>query len=400
MTVADGSAPAAVGGDGRADLVALEELKPLLVKTFYDREDELEAVVEWTFGERLKAAFAGPDDTLNKIIHTLVNAARERELTAVFLGAVLSIRPDDRELWSVVVRLVPEARQQVREIPRSTTGAIEVLPQDLVCLLDRSDQDIQIGKLIEWHCESRSKRPIFAILPGDPRESHNDYLHRLQHWTLPEKLTRRKLPSEVLFYSINARGGDLQSFVAATTDTFEDKLGVDDQASVPQELRKRRCGAFVLSYSLRVSEWAGDAKAALDGMRSYWQGFPDLEEHPLLVFVLSVRFEDLSESGFTNLLARRARRKRRELWKEAIAALTAGTAERLKLHGLPELGPVTRGDVDAWLQRPEVKARLRRGVDEKWIAKLFDGEQSAPMDDVAQELQDFLEGVTDKGKEN
>jgi hypothetical protein len=352
-----------------------------LVAAFSGSEYELDRVTKWVLGEGIRDAFAGPSDPLKEAVYKTLGAAENRGLTERFLGGALAVSREDATLRSVIESVCPAALEYVVVPPtRAGRDRVVVAPRDLVCLLDRSDQDRQVSDLIEHHCASLRRRPIFAILPGAPRESHTNYIYRLKQWTLPDQLARKKLPAEVQDLTIYSRAADLSSLIADIARTFYDHLAVDDPGRLAAELRRRGYGAAIVTYSLRVSDW-DEAKAVLEGLRRYWLDFPDLEERPLLLFVLSVIYDDLDKAGL-NWWKRRVGRQRRDAWSSEIKALAATAAAGVTFRDLPEL------------------SRLPWALGESWISKMLSGREEAPMDDVAENLEEYLGSVLAQSREN
>ncbi len=272
-------------------------------------------------------------------------------------------------------------------------GARLPVPPLLPYLCDRSDQEIELGRVLSNHRKQTPRRPFVCIVHGDEFECHSDFLDRLQQVSLPGVLELRKRGLSIEDYTLrwpsNIRPGQ-------ASETFLGMLGLSlaDHSAVPADKLFDHIPLerpVMLTVRLKTEDFATGGTEALASYFKFWEEWKDLPPGRTLLNVVSIRYRRIEELSFFR------RWKLKKVDKDLRAYLgQLNFSPQGKLPGiiLPELEAITHQHVVTWSRSKDVRAICE--IREQEIDKLFQRKELCtpgghiPMQFLADELTNLV----------
>jgi len=274
------------------------------------------------------------------------------------------------------------------------------VPPLLPYLCDRSDQELALQALLEDARAVRGARPVLAVVHGDEHQSHDQFLARLVHRTLPNVLGLGETQPIAQYQAdVTLKGDFTATYAAALANKVlpgrESRGGAVERLSALALHFSAHPGPVVVNTHLLTEDADKRGPGIVRALAEHWAGWPSLRSGNLLIVLVFLKYQQPPPRGLFSFKPSRLRRLNDALESELDSQrLFAG----LDVVGtvLPRLESVTRSEAESWARSHEA-VRFLQGADaipvireifERWRAD--QGSASIPMERLATALADAL----------
>lgn len=273
----------------------------------------------------------------------------------------------------------------------------------LAYMLDRSEQELELGKALLHHREKKPRRPFVCVFHGDEYESHSKFLERLQVKSFPKLIkTINPAASEVVTpYTMQVKFGDSG---AADEEKCWDYVRAAKFNSMPlkpermTEIIGKRATHIMFNLSLFAQDFGGTKPEVLGRFFRFWEAWPDSREETLLVVCISIKYRH-RPSARASLLSRLWPRDRDNRVRAYLRALNFDAFPRLHGVCLPELGAISESEALTLINDPLIKQLF--GFTEADVRRIFAEEAVTgliPMETLLDELEKLHHRVNPGGR--
>lgn len=219
-------------------------------------------------------------------------------------------------------------------------------------LCDRSEQELELDRALQFRKKHFERRPFVCIIHGDEYECHDMFRTRIKDVSLPrllnlgpesgsiEEIGLQWPPAgvTVLDEALQVFHRNLAGEVVNNRDaSSEEILGILSHYTAP-----------ILIYShLVVENWAVTRSELRDVFIRFWNGFPDLPPGRVIIACLLLTYKRTEQLG---ILDRWRHNKLNKCARTFLAGLNFAAYGNLHGAVLPELRGVQQQDVENWIR--------------------------------------------------
>ena len=256
-----------------------------------------------------------------------------------------------RGIRSAIGAALPGPASTSRSLARQRTNKPKIgglLPY----LCDRSEQETELDRALQYRKTNFERRPFVCIIHGDEYECHDMFRTRLRDVSLPRLLNLGPKSDSI--------EGIWLQWPPARVTALDDALQLFQRNLAGEVLNNRdasredllkglsRYTAPVLISSHLSAESCGDAGSDLsDAFIKFWNGFPDLPPGRLVIACIFLTYKRTDKMGFFD-------KWRHGRLNSKVRSFLAGLdfSAYGNLHGavLPELCGIEEQEVENWIR--------------------------------------------------
>lgn len=308
-----------------------------------------------------------------------------------------------------------------RVIDQKSWSAKPVFPVLLPYLPDRTDQeDILKQAVRRW--QARSKRqPFICLIHGDEFQCHYEFFERLRKVALPPLLNLDCKKSAIKVHYLNTPIPEkIEQVSTRLTRNLGDAVEKNRDASV-EKINKTfgiHPGPVVVHLHLLTENWDGLGLGLLHRILDFWQQWPELGCNQTLLVCISIKYElkhvttERKPWWFRNpfswlkqfLKCRKYQKLNREIIEQLESLSASEFREFNRFTGviLPRLDNINRTHVENWVFCSETRTFAGEALlGQLLIAarRMFEQEDTMPMETVAKDLSKLLTEVAVNGRQ-
>ncbi|MEO1622243.1 MAG: hypothetical protein AAFU53_14585, partial [Cyanobacteria bacterium J06632_3] len=286
-------------------------------------------------------------------------------------------------------------------------------------------QEFELGQAIQVLKRQSAQQPLLCIVHGDEWQSHDKFLERLRKVSLPRLLRLNLRQTAIKEYHLKwpASLKKLDKLPARLTKNLADEVENDSFATV-QEINQtfgKYPGPVLVHVHLMTQDWKRLGFGLLAKVLDYWQNWPALGADQTLVICVFIKYQQYGViqsankrkrwwlmNPFTWLKRFFKVRQCQKLNLEIAQQLTSlngkqfGDFNRLTGVVLPKLDNLNRGHVEDWVRCKETTTFVGEALAGPLfsaVGKLFDQDETMPMDRIAEHLSRLLKDMNIREKE-
>lgn len=321
----------------------------------------------------------------NKLVNVwteIINLARENGKLSDLIQRARKEYPGNEQLS----RLAAIFAQTITYNQRSAQ-----IPRLLLYLPNRNEHEYQIKASLQEFKHNRNRHLVY-IMHGDEDQSHDMFLERMQMLILPKWLTFGS--QEVIVKNCFMRWlnpyRDTKQLEGWLVQQLSEQVGPAHRAK-PADINHALAlypGPIMIQTHVMTNDWLN--RSPLEGFLNFWNRWPSQPSAYPLVLCLSIKYQDTNQMGWRQFRQRRKYQKHNNRIKEELERLDKARYRNLHLTILPRLENVTRGDVENWARRSEVRqlGPLDKLLNE--IRDLFRSREGIAMNALAHHLEEIL----------
>lgn len=294
------------------------------------------------------------EGTTNEFCQLLVTQLLEdgRNTLKVVLAAVKdTVGKDWREYYEV---LINDLQKFWRETPGLNLHAPQISDQRLLPYLsDRSDQEYELTKALQYYKENVPRRPFICIIHGNQQECHEMFLERLRSITLPQFLninTYQLSIGEPWYVEWPLRDIKLINRLSKLHYHLACKIvgrGHVTTETIAETLvqYKKPC---MICTRLLTQDWQENETDLIENWLKFWNDdWPDMVPGQLLFIFIIVIYENTVERSFFQKLFKK--RQIIDEVKDFISQINYQAYNNLYGVTLPELKSISRSEAEHWV---------------------------------------------------
>lgn len=354
-------------------------LRDILVELYSDVADAKRIVLEAGL-DRSQISF---NDKLVNVWTEIINLAKKN---GKLLGLIRLVRKEHSRN-ETLSKLAGTFAQTITRYQRSAN-----IPRLLLFLPDRDEHEYEIKASLQTLKDNRSRHLVY-IMHGDENQSHDMFLERIQSVILPKWL------------AVGSQEIVVKNYLIRWLDTYRDTKQLErwllqqlseevDPAHRENKSYINRAfalhpGPVMIQSHVMTSDWFNTSP--LEAFLHFWNDWPSLNSPYPLILCLSIKYQDISHMGWRQFIQHHKYQKNNSRIKEELESLNNTHYPNLHLTILPPFANVTRGDVENWARRPDVKILCPFDKLLNEICDLFKGrEEGIPMNALANHLEQIL----------
>ena len=265
------------------------------------------------------------------------------------------------------------------------------IPRLLLYLPNRNEHESQIKASLQEFKHNRNRHLVY-IMHGDEDQSHDMFLERMQMQILPQWLTVASQEIVVKNYLIRWLNSyrntkQLERWLLQQLSEEVDPAHRENRSHINRAFA-RHLGPVMIQSHVMTSDWFNTSP--LEAFLHFWNNWPSQPSAYPLILCLSITYQDTSQMGWWWSRQRRKYQQQNGKIKEELETLDRARYRNLHLTILPPLNDVTRGDVENWARRSEVRqlGPLDKLLND--IRDLFKGREAIAMNALAHHLEEIL----------
>ncbi|MEN8443963.1 MAG: hypothetical protein ABG776_03000 [Cyanobacteria bacterium J06555_13] len=299
------------------------------------------------------------------------------------------------------------------------------IPSLLPYLPDRTDQEFELSQAIQMLKDTPSRQPLVCLIHGDEWQSHDKFLERLRKVSLPRllRLDAKEIAIKEYHLQWPASLKKIEMLPARLTKNLADVVENDSFATV-QEINQtfgKYPGPVLVHLHLMTDDWKRLGSGLLPKVLEFWQTWPNLGAEQTLVIGIFIKYQKYQIQSAT--------KERKHKWflnpftwfKRFLKCrqcqkLNVGIAQQLetlsksefsncnRLTGivLPKLDNINRGHVEDWVRCKEIETFVGEALVGhllRAVGKMFDRDETMPMDRIATRLTALLKEIVISGRD-
>ena len=311
-------------------------------------------------------------------------------------------------------RSLEPAMKQKREIP-------SLLPY----LLDRTDQEFELGQAIQVMQAQSARHPLLCVVHGDEWQSHDKFLERLRKVSLPRLMRLNLQQTAIKEYHLQwpASLKKLDKLPDRLTRNLADEVKNDSFATI-QDINRtfgQYPGPVLVHLHLMTEDWKRLGFGLLPKVLEFWQNWPKLGADQTLIICVFIKYQQyrVKQSAKRRkrwrllnpfawlkrfLKVRRCQKLNSEIAQhlEALAKTEFNRSDQLIGVVLPKLDNIGRSHVEEWVRCKETVTFVGEAVAGQLfsaVRKMFDQDETLPMDRIAESLIRLLKDTAVREKE-
>lgn len=265
------------------------------------------------------------------------------------------------------------------------------IPRLLLYLPNRNEHEYQIKASLQEFKHNRNRHLVY-IMHGDEDQSHDMFIERMQMLILPQWLRFGSQGIVVKNYLIRWLNSyrNTKQLEGWLVQQLSEEVDPAHRAN-PSDINRALAfhpGPIMIQTHVMTGDWLN--RSPLEDFLHFWNNWPSQPSAHPLILCLSIKYQDTSQMGWRQFRQRRKYQQQNNTIKEELERLDKARYRNLHLTTLPPLDNVTRGDVENWARRSEVRqlGPLDKLLND--IRDLFKGREGITMNALADHLEEIL----------